>query len=245
MKSRLRVPFLQYLARLALASSVLVYPITALAAPAATPGELAQTIADQVEQYLVEAVGQEFDGEAVISVIPPAGAQSLEGCQDIQVYMPPGRKIRSDTTVGARCARSDGSPVYVRAKVEVLGAYYVASQTIGANQAISAEMLEARSGDLLRIPAHSLTTPEQLVGRITSQRIMVGKPVRMSATRSPLAIQRGDTVKVEVRGPGLRVTNQGEAVTTADLGGTIEVRTSNGKMVRGVVGDSGTVFVTF
>src|SRR5690606_14178821 len=100
MKSRLRVPFLQDLARLALVSGVLLYPIAAQPAPAATPSELAQTIADHVEQYLVEAVGQEFDGEAVISVIPPAGPQSLEGCQDIQVYMPPGRKIRSHTTVG-------------------------------------------------------------------------------------------------------------------------------------------------
>jgi flagella basal body P-ring formation protein FlgA len=246
MRSRLRIYPLHALARIVLVCGTLA--IASLAMPAgaqASHSALAQSIADQVEQYLIETVSQQYEGDPVISVTPPAALHALAGCGAFQVYLPPGRKIRPDTTVAVRCERSESAPLYVRAKVEIQGTYYVADRTVGANQAITEDMLQARTGDLLRMPDYALTTPDQLVGRVTTQRLQVGKPVRISATRSAQSIQRGDTVKVEVRGPGLHVTNQGEALTSAEIGGSIEVRTPNGKTIQGVVGHAGTVFVTF
>ncbi|MVW78211.1 flagellar basal body P-ring formation chaperone FlgA [Bordetella sp. 02P26C-1] len=246
MTSRPRNHFLHDFARVVLVAAALVFGFTSRPAVAQSGANaLSQAIADQVEQYLFEAAAQQYEGEPIIHVTPPAAPQSLAGCDAYHVYMPPGRKIRSDTTVAVRCQHSDAAPVYVRAKVEIHGTYYVAAQTLGVNQAITADMLDARTGDLLRMPDHALTTPDQLVGRVTTHRIQVGKPVRMSATRSAQAIRRGETVKIEVRGPGLHVTNQGEALTTADIGGTIEVKIPNGKLIQGVVSDAGTVVVTF
>lgn len=106
-------------------------------------------------------------------------------------------------------------------------------------------MLEARTGDLLRMQTHALASPEQLVGRVTTQRILAGQPIRLSATQSAQAIQRGDTVQVEAHGPGLYISNQGEALITADVGSPIDVRMPNAKVVRGIVRGSGVVFVTF
>jgi flagella basal body P-ring formation protein FlgA len=238
--------FFRNIWRLVLATGALVWVSTQAAA--ATPpntAEVAQGIVDQVEQYLVEAVAGQFDGEPIIHVITPTAVQALAHCDAFQVYLPSGRKIRTNTTVAVRCQHQDSSPLYVRANVEVQGTYYVASHTIGINQAITDDMIEARSGDLLRADAHALTPPQQLVGRFTTQRILAGQPIRMSATRSAQAIQRGDSVRVEARGPGLYISNQGEALTTADIGGSIDVRMPNAKVIRGIVAGSGIVFVTF
>ena len=204
-----------------------------------------QAIAGQVEQYLIESLAQSYEGEPTVSVTPPASLQGLADCGQFQVYMPPGRKLLSMTTVGVRCQTGEGGTVYVRATVAVQGTYYVAAQTIGANQLITQAMLETRSGNLLSLPDHARTTPAQLVGRITTARIPAGKPVRLSATRSMLSVQRGDTVRVVAHAPGLSVTNRGEALATADVGGSVQVRLQNGKTIQGVVSDSGAVFVTF
>lgn len=211
---------------------------------AADPAALA--IADQVEQYLFEAVAQQYEGEPRITVTPPAALHGLQNCPDPQVFMPAGRKLRQETTVGVKCVSdSSGRVIYVRANVAVEGTYYVAAQTIGPNQPITQDLLEAKTGDLMALPAHALSTPQQLVGRVATQRLLVGKPIRVSATRSMNSIQRGDQVKVTVRAPGLMITSQGEAMAAADVGAPIQVKTSNGKVIQGVVSPSGSVNVNF
>ena len=245
MPSRLYTRWVHAPRCLAIAFMLTLFSPTTYGVPTRQPAQTAQRVADQVEQYLIESVMQQYDGEPVVSGALPSSIQSLEDCESFDIYMPPGRTIRSDTTVGVRCQQSGDASTYVRAKIAVKGTYFVAAQTIGANQAISEDMLESRSGDLLRLPTHAQTTPSQLVGRITTQRVPAGNPIRISATRSPNSIQRGDTVRIEVRGPGLSVTNQGEALTSADVGGTIQVRTANGKTIQGIVSESGTIFLNF
>ena len=228
--------------------AVMAQPVKSTAsskAPAAAIPAQAQAIADEVEQYLIETVSQLHEGEPKITVIPPTSLQNLEGCSQYQVFLPPGRKLRSDTTVGVRCATTESGTTYVRASVAVEGTHYVAAQTLSANQAITADLLEARTGDLMRLAPHAQVGPAQLFGRVTTQRVLVGKPVRLSATRSANSVQRGDTVRVEVKAPGMSVTNQGEALSTADVGGSVQIRMQNGKTIQGVVSESGVVFVTF
>lgn len=220
-------------------------PSLALSAPSPHTSEIAKNISAQVEQFLIESVGQQFDGEPIIHVIEPSSAQSLAQCDTFHIYLPPGRKIRSNTTVAVRCQHTDSNPLYVRANIEVEGTYYVAAHNISINQAITEDMLEARTGDLLRLPTHALTPPAQLIGRFTTQRIQVGQPIRMSATRSMHAIQRGDQVRVETHGPGIYISHLGEALTSADIGGTIDIRMPNAKVIRGVVSGLGVVFVKF
>ena len=246
MKRSLCAYLIQRLFRIVVMMGIgILIPSLALSAPSAQSAEIAKNISDQVEQFLVELVGQQFAGEPIVHVIAPTSVQSLAHCEIFHIYLPPGRSIRSSTTVAVRCQHTDSNPIYVRASVEIEGTHYVAAQNIAINQAITEAMLEPRTGDLLRLPAHALTPPGQLIGRLTTQRIQVGQPIRMSATRSMDAIQRGDRVRVETHAPGIYITTIGEALTSAEIGSTIEVRMPNAKVIRGIVGGSGVVFVTF
>lgn len=201
-----------------------------------TPGQ--QSIVDAVEQFIVEQAIS-LGGETTIYVSAPAN--DLPGCQALDVYMPAGRKLASKTTVAVRCLGQDSSPIYVRSDVQVHGSYFVPAHTIDVNRVISVDMLEPQSGDLLALPRSTHIDPSTLIGRIAKQRLISGQPIRTSSTRSADSIERGQPVKIEVRASGFTVTNQGEALSSADVGSPIRIKTEQGKIVQGIVQGGGVV----
>jgi len=125
----------------------------------------------------------------------------------------------------------------------VPGRYYVAAHAIRNGEAIRADALAPRDGDLVALAPGTVVDPAQAVGRIASQRIAAGRPLRLSTLRDARSVLRGQTVRVLARGPGFMVSSEGEAMANAAPGGTVQVRMASGQVVSGVVQDAGTVEV--
>lgn len=237
-KTNLRSSFLKpkpWAAALAtLAISLMIVPTGALAQAT----DLSEQLTAQVEQFILDRTSH-LNAQVQVYVEPVANLRL--DCEDMEVYLPSGRKISSKTTVAVRCLGTSGAPAYVRADVQAHGVYPVAAQTIAANQAISDDLLDEAEGDLLKLPNGVIADASTLVGRIATQRLLPGRPIRASATRGPGSVVRGQSVRIEVRVPGMTVTNQGEAVSNAEIGMPVQVRTAQGKTIQAVVVDSGVV----
>lgn len=211
-------------------------------APAAEPSALQLAIMQEVEDFLVEQASS-LNGEAQAGVSPP-NERLFENCHERTYFLPNKGALRAAMSVGVRCLDT-GKTEYVRASLAVNGHYYVASQTLNMGQVIMEMHLEEKEGDLLRLPLASRNTPEQLLGQIATTRINAGRPIRLDMLRSPHSISKGQPVHLQVQHGALLVTQQGEALGTAELGGTIQVKTPSGKVVMGTVISANTVNVLF
>lgn len=203
---------------------------------------LQQAIMQETEDYLAEQAAT-IDGTPTINVSVPK-AQSFETCHDRVYFLPNKGTLRSSMSVGIRCMDS-GKTEYLRVSLSIAGNYYVASQNIDIGQTLMPNHIEEKQGDLLKLPANSRTTPEQLLGHIANTRIPAGRPIKLNMIRSPQSISKGQPVRLQVRQGALTVTQQGEALTTADVGGSIQVKTGSGKVIMGTVINANTVNVLF
>ncbi|NLY35013.1 MAG: flagellar basal body P-ring formation protein FlgA [Alcaligenaceae bacterium] len=203
---------------------------------------LQQAIMQETEDYLAEQAAT-IDGTPTINVSAPK-AQSFETCHDRVYFLPNKGTLRSSMSVGIRCMDS-GKTEYLRASLSIEGNYYVASQNIDIGQTLMPNHIEEKQGDLLKLPANSRTTPEQLLGHIANTRIPAGRPIKLNMIRSPQSISKGQPVRLQVKQGALTVTQQGEALTTADVGGSIQVKTGSGKVIMGTVINANTVNVLF
>jgi len=227
-----------FLARVFLLSGLLAAaPSPRAGAPAQDPREVART----AEAFLRQRAA-ELPGRASVALELPR-MDRYAPCRSLHAFLPGNGPLRPRMTVGVRCAAPAAWTVYVQASLSVRGRYYVAARGIGAGQAVRPEALAAREGDLVGLPPGAIVDSAQAVGRIASQRIAMGRPVRAGALRDAESVLRGRTVRVLARGAGFVASSEGRAMATAAPGGTVQVRVASGQIVSGVVRDAGTVEV--
>jgi flagella basal body P-ring formation protein FlgA len=219
-------------------------PISTTPVPAAAPATLSpaqQDLVHAVEQYVLEKTTH-LNGDVSIHVVLPS--REPPSCDTLSVALPVGKQITSRTTLEVTCLGRPEVPVsFVRADVKVEGEYFVPNQVIEMNRVITADLLQAQTGDLLRLPEGAQADINSLIGRTAAQRLPAGRPIKISATRGVDAIARGQIVQIQATAPGFVVTNQGEAITSAEVGAPIQVKTAQGKVVRGIVKEGGVVEV--
>ena len=184
-----------------------------------------------------------WDGLLRAEIEPPR-IENQPKCENYEIFMPGrGATLRPTVTLGIRCLAPNTWVSYTQANIRIEGRYYVTSRPVRAGTTLSMQDLEEREGDLLRLPRGTLIEPEQLVGYITRYRLNARKPVKASAVRSPLSIERGQMVRMEVRGVGFVARSEGKAMEDGEPGDHIQVRTPSGQTVTATILDSHTVLV--
>jgi len=208
-------------------------------AAASQPAQDAAAVSTLVHTYLLEQLTA-LPGTTRIT-LDPLKNDRLAACDAITPFLPSGMRIRSRMTVGVRCNAPKAWAIYVQATVSVQGQYLVAARPIAMGQAISAEDLTTREGDLVTLPASAMTTSQAVVGMLASQRIAAGQIIKSNALRNPRAVSRGQTVRITARGNGFVVNSEGQALDNAPPGGAVQVRTASGQVVSGIVQNAGVV----
>ncbi|MFA5597868.1 MAG: flagellar basal body P-ring formation chaperone FlgA [Pusillimonas sp.] len=214
---------------------------------ASTPAEasdLPETVVAAMEQirFFIEDMAISWPGELSINITPPDFSRQAE-CHDLEVFMSGRQGLRPRMNVGIRCTSPGTWVVYTPVSVKLTGVYYVTSRTINAGTLISLDDLIPLEGDLLALPAGSLLDPGQLVGYITTQRLAARRPIRASALRSPDSVERGQRVRIEVRGTGFVASSDGHAMQGGEPGTQIQVRTASGQIVTATVLNAQTVLI--
>lgn len=212
---------------------MLLLPFGAAGAAAPLAGE--QRLA--LERWLAaQAAGA--PGQVTVRVDAPA---ALPPCPALQPFLPAGTRAWGRVTVGVRCPGERPWTRFLAARVTVEGAYLVAARPLPAGQALVAEDLAQRSGDLTALPASVLTDAGQAAGAVAVSAIAAGAPLRAELVRRPPAVQQGQLVRLQAGGAGFLVSTQARALVTAPAGATLQVKTLDGRLLSGIAGADGTV----
>ncbi len=165
-------------------------------------------------------------------------------CHSLHAEIPARQRLRARMSVAVRCDAPDRWQTYAQVQLRLQGEYLVAARTIEQGEGLTPDRLESRHGDLLGLPRGVILQPEIALGQIAERRIAAGQLLRQNALRSPNSIQRGQAVRVEVRGSGFVASGEGEAMADASPGSPLQVRTASGQIVRGMVRADGVVEIS-
>lgn len=181
-----------------------------------------------------------FPGSAQVSVETPRITNQPE-CHDLQPFLTSGQRLRPRQTVGVRCLAPQAWTSYVQVNLSIQGYYYVANRTLNPGDVLSLDDMIAREGDILRLARGVIFDPSQAIGYVVSQRIPTGTPIKATSLRDAQSIQRGQQVRTIAQGTGFTVTGEGQALENGNPGALIQVRTSSGQVISGIVVDATTV----
>ena len=166
-------------------------------------------------------------------------------CSAYEPFLPQGSRLWGRTTIGVRCLAPETWTIYVPVQIRISGSYLVTARQLNRGQVISAADVFAQQGDLGSLPASIVTDPAQAIGKTVKNGVAAGQPLRNDLLTAPLAVQQGQSVKLQSKGAGFSVSNEGKALNNASDGEIVRVSTASGQVVSGVARPGGIVEVSY
>ena len=194
------------------------------------------------EKFL-KAQANGLPGKLSVSVKPPRS--TLEACDALEAFQPPGSRNIGKINVGVRCLAPSQWTVYLPAQVKLIGSYVATSQALPANHILTMADLMLREGDLGLLTADVANNAEAIVGYRTVSGLAANAPLRAKLLRSPLVVQQGQTTRIVLNGPGFSVQSEGMALANASKGDRVRVKTASGQVVSGIAQDGQQVIVAY
>ena len=235
---------LPILVNAALLLALAIAPCNALANRATEPRQDLSALRQKAEVFLTTQ-SQGYPGKVEIRVGAIDPRLQLASCVAPEVFLPTGSRAWGKTSLGIRCTAPASWTVYVQANVSVMGQYLISAAPLAQGHVVSDEDLVAASGDLTRLPPGIFTEASQAVGRTVGMSLMAGAVLRQDMLKTPMAIQRGQTVLVTSNGKGFSVSAEGKAMGSAGEGQIVQVKVASGELVSGVARPGGQVEVRF
>lgn len=207
---------------------------TALAAP---------SLNATVEAF-VKSQTQNLDGTVTTTIGQLDSRQQLPPCADHQAFLPPGARLLGNTSVGVRCLTPSTWSVYIPVRVSVLATYVVTSRAVPNGIPLTSDDLNELRGDLANLPAGTLSRKDQAVGKTLRFAMGAGQTIRTEQLTSVAVIKQNQSVRIIARGNGFSASTEGKSLGNAGVGELVQVRTSSGSVVSGIVQPDGTVSVS-
>ncbi|QJX02095.1 flagellar basal body P-ring formation protein FlgA [Alcanivorax sp. IO_7] len=186
-------------------------------------------LAARVRAFLAQRAAG-LDGQVSVTVAPATAV--LPPCPSPRPFMP-GRDqpLAGQVTVGIHCDDLGAMVRYRRARVSVIGDYWVTARRLEAGTVIDDGALERRHGDLAALPDQAVLSKEALLGREARRTLAAGQVPRAHQIRRPPLVARRQTVNLVAGGEGFRITREGRALDEAGLGDPVRVRLPNREVV--------------
>ncbi|MBE7527168.1 flagellar basal body P-ring formation protein FlgA [Betaproteobacteria bacterium PRO4] len=218
---------------LALAST-----LTTTAIAAENPS--AAVIFKAVNDFVREETRQ-LPGRVVIRINQPDSRQIPRLCQQPQPFLPAGGRVWGKFSVGVRCQDEASWTLYVPVEIEVNTGVVHAARPISMGKPLDMQDIVIKEADLVRIPGGAITDADQVIGKVATSFLASGQPIRSHQLRAPYVISRGQKVRLTATGSGFAVSIEGEALTDAAEGDTVQVRNHTGRIIRGIARQDGIV----
>ena len=227
------------LAATALAALALV--ATPARAQAPSPAELSQ-----ITQSWIDTALQQTPQSTPLRMEVDVGALDerlrLAPCARIEPYLPAGARLWGRSRLGLRCLEGTARwNVFLPLTIKAFGPAWVLTSNVPMGTALTeADAMQAEV-DWAAEPASILADPSMWVGQVTSRQLVSGQALRQSMVRAPHAFKVGAQVRVVAEGPGYAVTSMGQALVAGAVGQTVRIRMANGRIISGIVDETGAV----
>lgn len=215
-------------------------PIASLAAT----WETAESIQAAAESFVRQKTAN-IEGQVNISSTPPDSRVKVTKCDTLETSLPSSNRLWGRSTVKVSCSSPSKWNLYVPVVVRVTGKALVTTRAIGSGQVIDPQDVQLQEMELTAYPVGIFTRPEQAVGKTTSSSIASGAPIRAELLRASLSIRQGQQVVVVAYGANFKVSSEGTAMSNAQPGQVVSVKTKSGQIVKGVARGDGVVEVSF
>lgn len=218
---------------LALASTLTT---TAIAAENSSAAVIFKAVNDFVREET-----RQLPGRVVIRINQPDSRQIPRLCQQPQPFLPAGGRVWGKFSVGVRCQDEASWTLYVPVEIEVNTGVVHAARPISMGKPLDTQDIVIKEADLVRVPGGAITDADQVIGKVATSFLASGQPIRSHQLRAPYVISRGQKVRLTATGSGFAVSIEGEALTDAAEGDTVQVRNHTGRIIRGIARQDGIV----
>jgi len=123
-----------------------------------------------------------------------------------------------------RYADNRSLPVWARVRVTVTCKRLVAAESLPAERPIQASQVRVETAERSPFTEAGMGSFEQIGDRVPRRPIRAGEPLSAKMLTAPLAVARGETVKVEVSSGGAQLSLPARAETAGRAGDTILLR---------------------
>ncbi|MFQ7899968.1 flagellar basal body P-ring formation chaperone FlgA [Stutzerimonas degradans] len=226
----------------------------ALAQTATTRTDAPRQIEQAVEGYLRdnlqrEAVRQRWQGmQAQVDTSLPASAVRLPACSQPLQVRPSGEAPSplERQRLEIRCPAGAGWSIDVTSQANVSLPAVHALGIIERGQLIGREDLKLQRINIGKAPRGYFNRLDEVVGKAAKRRIRAGQTLTPALLAQPLAVKRGQPVKIVASHDGIEASTAGEALGDGRTGEVIRVRNvRSGKVIDAQVLDEGVVTSTF
>jgi flagellar basal body P-ring formation protein FlgA len=169
----------------------------------------------------------------------------LAPCARIEPFIPASSRLWGRGHLGLRCAEGANWSVQVPVTVRVHGPALIATRPLASNSPLSPEDFGVAEVEWTRESQGVVTDASQLDNRVLTRPIGAGQPVPLIALRAPQVIAAGDPVKVQGQGRGFAVSAEAIALSGAQDGQLVRVRTDAGRILTGTARAGRRVEITF
>lgn len=210
-----------------------VIPVQGHAAPNALQDALSATLAEHPS-----LVGRQFEMQAISRSITLSAP-----CDKWQIGLPNRDRMFGLVRVQVSCPSNPRFNTTLQIAIHVMVPVLVAARNLAPGQAIQAEDWGMVVSDLGTLPSDVIEDEQQALNKEVVRFIRAGTVLKLNDLRAMTVVRVGDLVKLSLVGQGFSVTSLGQAMSNGVVGGTVRVKTSEGKMLQGSVVSAGQVEV--
>jgi len=222
-----------------------VATLGALAEPAAAAG-LSASLRTRIEGFIAERAGGPVDSISV----PPLGDFELEGVDpgSVRIELSTRQRGPFDGAVAVSVVISNDEVVLKRgvvtARVETTTSVWVAARELSRGTRVMESDLRLEQVPARSVPKGAVGNLDEMVGLQLRRSLQEGAVLRTRYLEPVSLIERGQVVRIVLRGGGLQIVGKGRAVTDGAYGQQIKVvNTDSRREVTGRVEKDGSVYV--
>jgi flagella basal body P-ring formation protein FlgA len=179
-------------------------------------------------------------GQVTITVNEIDRRVLLPACPALEAFLPPGGQLLGNITVGVRCTTNMKKwtlfvPVHIKLSVSLL----ITNGPLHQGHVLRAEDIGNQKSELAQ--PGILTDPLQAIGKVLKYSVGGGQVLKQDMLRAPYIVRQGQTVQIQVERQGFKIHADGQALSNAAEAQVVQVKTSSGQVVSGVVQPDGVV----
>lgn len=157
---------------------------------------------------------------------------TLTACADkLESFFPPGSNEMTISLIGVRCNNGSAWTVYVPVEVQFNFSVLTATRGLAKGTVFSADDISLSRQVGRMAPTEAATNAEQIIGKELTRSLAPGAVIPLNAVRAPLAVKRGDAVRVRAGNRELQILVSGIALSNGAIGDVIQVKNTRTERV--------------